>query len=55
MSDTFAGIRPVDVPGFVTAQFVGGIAATIVFRWLVPNLQVRAKEVLLAHDLEQER
>jgi len=53
MSDTFAGIRPVDVPGFVTAQFVGGIAATIVFRWLVPNLQVRAKEVLIAHDLDQ--
>ena len=53
MSDTFAGIRPDDVPGFVTAQFVGGIAATIVFRWLVPNLQVRAKEVLIAHDLDQ--
>jgi len=55
LSNTFAGIRPVDVPWFIVAQFVGGFAATIVFRWLVPNLQVRAKEVLLAHDLEQER
>jgi glycerol uptake facilitator-like aquaporin len=55
LSDTFAGIRPVDVPWFVIAQFLGGIAATIVFRWLVPNLQVRAKEVLLAHDSEQNR
>lgn len=34
-SDTFAGIRPVDVPWFVVAQFVGGFAATILFckRW----------------------
>jgi glycerol uptake facilitator-like aquaporin len=50
LSDTFAGIRPVDVPWFVAAQFAGGFAATIVFRWLVPNLQVRAKEIVLPHD-----
>src|ERR1700678_3184139 len=49
LSDTFAGIRPLDVPGFVIAQFLGGIAATLVFRWLVPTLNVRAKQVLLAH------
>jgi glycerol uptake facilitator-like aquaporin len=50
LSDTFAGIRPMDVPLFVVAQFLGGITATLLFRWLVPNLQVRAKEVLLAHN-----
>lgn len=55
LSDTFAGIRPVDAPWFVFAQFLGGFAATMVFRWLVPNLQVQAKEVLLAHDTEQNR
>jgi len=55
LSDTFAGIRPVDVPWFVLAQFLGGIVATLIFRWLVPNLQVRAKEVLLARDGEQIR
>jgi glycerol uptake facilitator-like aquaporin len=55
LSNTFAGIRPLDVPWFVVAQFIGGFAATIVFRWLVPNLQVRAKDVLIAHDLEQNR
>jgi len=55
LSDTFAGIRPIDVPWFVCAQFLGGFVATMVFRWLVPNLQVRAKEVLLAHDVEQTR
>ena len=36
LSDTFAGIRPADVLGFVLAQFAGGIAATILFRWLMP-------------------
>jgi len=33
-SDTFAGIRPADVPGFVMAQLVGALAATVLFRWL---------------------
>jgi glycerol uptake facilitator-like aquaporin len=36
-SDTFAGIRPPDAPGFVMAQFVGAAAATLLFRWLVPT------------------
>ena len=35
-SDTFAGIRPVDAPGFVGAQLVGAAAATALFTWLVP-------------------
>ena len=39
LSDTFAGIRPQDVPGFVLAQISGGFAATLVFRWLQRNLQ----------------
>jgi glycerol uptake facilitator-like aquaporin len=37
-SDTFAGIRPTDVPGFVIAQLLGALAATILFRWLAPAL-----------------
>jgi glycerol uptake facilitator-like aquaporin len=36
LSDTFAGIRPLDAPGFVLAQVAGGIAATVLFRWLIP-------------------
>jgi glycerol uptake facilitator-like aquaporin len=55
LSDTFAGIRPSDVPWFIVAQFLGAIAATILFRWLVPNLNVRAKQVLLARNSEQTR
>ena len=34
ITDTFAGIRPQDVPGFVSAQIVGAVAAFVVFRWL---------------------
>jgi glycerol uptake facilitator-like aquaporin len=34
-SDTFAGIRPRDVLPFMLAQLVGGLAETILFRWLV--------------------
>ena len=37
LSDTFAGIRPVDAPGFVLAQLAGGIVATVLFRWLMPT------------------
>ena len=35
-SDTFAGIRPVDAPGFIVAQLAGAAVATALFRWLVP-------------------
>jgi glycerol uptake facilitator-like aquaporin len=35
-SNTFAGIRPVDAPGFIVAQLLGATAATVLFGWLVP-------------------
>lgn len=35
MSDTFAGIRLLDVPAFVAAQFLGAFAAAFLFRWLL--------------------
>jgi glycerol uptake facilitator-like aquaporin len=36
-SDTFAGIRPTDVAPFIAAQLTGALAATALFRWLVPE------------------
>ena len=33
LSDTFAGIRPIDVPAFLVAQFAGGFAAVFVVDW----------------------
>jgi glycerol uptake facilitator-like aquaporin len=41
-SDTFAGIRPADAPGFIVAQLAGAMAATLFFRWLVPALPKEA-------------
>jgi glycerol uptake facilitator-like aquaporin len=52
LSDTFAGIRPVDVPWFVLAQLLGGFAATVLFRWMVPSLRKQAAKVLLAQESE---
>ncbi len=33
-TDTFSGIVPMDAPGFIAAQLVGAVAATMVFYWL---------------------
>jgi len=35
-TDTFSGIRPADVAGFVAAQLAGGAAAALLLRWLFP-------------------
>ena len=37
MSNTFAGIRPADVPSFITAQLLGAASASFLFNWLVPK------------------
>jgi glycerol uptake facilitator-like aquaporin len=50
LSDTFSGIRPTDAPGFIVAQLTGGIAATLVFRWLIPALPSGADGVVLPHQ-----
>jgi glycerol uptake facilitator-like aquaporin len=34
ITDTFSGIRPVDVPGLVLAQIAGATAATLLLGWL---------------------
>ena len=44
LSDTFTGIRPTDVFGFVLAQLAGAIAATILFRWLMPAMDINNVE-----------
>lgn len=41
-SNTFVGIRPVDTPGFIIAQLVGGAAATLLFCWLYPAAPLNA-------------
>lgn len=36
LSDTFAGVRPEDAPGFIVAQLLGALAASLFCGWLVP-------------------
>jgi glycerol uptake facilitator-like aquaporin len=45
-SNTFAGIRPIDAPGFIVAQLLGAAASTALFRWLVPTLPKYASRVV---------
>ncbi len=54
-SDTFAGIRPVDVPAFVVAQLLGAGAATATFRWLVPSLPASAARIVDRSDVRSDR
>jgi glycerol uptake facilitator-like aquaporin len=51
-SDTFAGIRPADAPGFIGAQALGAASATLLFRWLVPNIGAVADRVVTTSDEE---
>ena len=52
-SDTFAGIRPIDAPGFIVVQLAGAMAATLLFRWLVPALPAVARDVVVPHAEEE--
>ncbi len=36
-TDTFAGIRPADIWGFILAQLIGAAVATALFNWLLPS------------------
>ena len=34
LTDTFSGIEPAGIPGFIVAQLLGALAATLLFRWI---------------------
>jgi glycerol uptake facilitator-like aquaporin len=48
LSDTFAGIRPADVPAFILFQMFGALAATFLFRWLVP--MAKSPDIVVPHE-----
>ena len=53
LSDTFSGIRPVDVPGFIAAQLVGALLAVLLARFLFPgNVPSGIREGPAARDVE---
>ena len=35
MTDTFSGIRPADLPGFISAELCGAVAAMVAMNWLL--------------------
>lgn len=43
-SNSYAGIRAIDVPGFILAQLVGAGLATLLARWLVPHRLLEEKK-----------
>ena len=47
LTNTFAGIRPVDAPGFIAVQLAGALVATLLFRWLVPTWTTEPKHVVV--------
>jgi len=49
LSDTFAGIRPIDVAPFVAMQLAGAAAATALFAWFSPTARRAAEAVLTPH------
>ncbi len=53
-SDTFAGIRPAEVPGFILAQLAGAFAATMLFSWLAPATMKEAEAVVVPHEPDKD-
>jgi glycerol uptake facilitator-like aquaporin len=41
LTNTFAGIRPVDLPGFIVAELMGAILAACLMNWLLGRPEVR--------------
>ena len=50
LTNTFSGIRPADVPGFVIVQFSAAITATLLWCWLLPPLPKTAEDVVMKHS-----
>ncbi len=53
-SDTFAGIAPGSVPGFLAAQVVGGALAVALVRYLLPGVGDTADDVVVPHPSTHE-
>ena len=43
LTDSFSGIRPIDVPAFIVAQAVGALTAAALASWFVPTESVQLR------------
>ena len=41
VTQSFSGIRPIDVPGFLAVEILGAVCAILLFRWLIGSAQTR--------------
>jgi glycerol uptake facilitator-like aquaporin len=41
LTNTFSGIRPVDLPGFILAELVGAFAGMLLMNWMLGRTEVR--------------
>ena len=60
LTNTFSGIRPVDLPGFIVAELFGAVAGMLVMTWLLRPDRRRAgsrsrRTLYERHDLSQSR
>jgi len=49
MTNTFSGIRPTDLPGFIAAELCGAVAALMLMNWL---LRAGGKGVPMAKEAQ---
>lgn len=49
-SDSYAGIAPGSVPGFVLAQLAGGLVGLVLVRYLFPGVGAAADAVVVPHS-----
>lgn len=54
-TDTFAGIAPGSLPGFVAAQVVGGAVGVVLVRALYPDVAAAADDVVVPHHATEAR
>lgn len=50
VTNTFTGIRPQDVLGFILAQVLGAALATLIFAWLVPERPSEHHALMTDHE-----
>jgi glycerol uptake facilitator-like aquaporin len=50
LTNTFSGIRPVDVTGFIGAQFAGAVTATVLFGWILAPIKSASTDSFAKQD-----
>lgn len=53
LTDTFAGIEPASVAPFLVAQMAGAVLAVVVVRFLYPEIEAAASDVIVPHQTQE--